>query len=284
MSPHPPLGSSTLGAGPHVTDEELLLDYYSESESADRASRRAHLEGCEACRALDREMRAVLALIDTAPAIEAPPGFGREMWARVEPHIAARAARSHWSWSAFAEATARLAPFRHAALAGGLAALLLASFMLGREWERAPHRDDPTTRVVGVTSPGGAAANTMTERLLRAEMEDHLERSQRVLVDLVNTDTVADVSLASDRTRAADLVADGRLYRRAADRVGDIEMRDLLEDVERVLVDVANGSSAPASKELNDVRTRIDEQDLVFRLRVAASEIRERQRRAQPTY
>jgi hypothetical protein len=90
--------------------------------------------------------------------------------------------------------------------------------------------------------------------------------------------------LASDRTRAADLVADGRLYRRAADRIGDVEMRDLLEEVERVLVDVANGSSASASKELNDVRARIGEQDLVFRLRVAGSEIRERQRRAQPTY
>jgi hypothetical protein len=277
VSPHPPLDSSaTLGAGPHVTDEELLLDYYRESESADRASRRAHLEACEACRALDREMRAVLALIDTAPAIEAPPGFGREMWARVEPHVAARAARRRSSWTVMS--------LRHWALAGGMAALLLASFLLGRVWERAPHNDDATPGAAGVSSRTGAATDTMTERLLRAEMEDHLERSQRVLVDLVNTDKAADVSLASDRTRAADLVADGRLYRRAADRVGDIEMRDLLEDVERVLVDVANGSSAPASKELNDVRTRIDEQDLVFRLRVAASEIRERQRRARTTY
>jgi hypothetical protein len=259
-----------------VTDEELLLDYYSESESADRASRRAHLEACEACRALDREMRAVLALIDTAPAIEAPPGFGREMWARVEPHIAARSMRRRSWWPAIA--------LRQYALVGGMAALLIASFTLGRVWERAPHREDPAPRVEGVTSAARGAVDSRTERLLRAEMEDHLERSQRVLVDLINTVDAADVSLASDRTRAADLVADGRLYRRAADRIGDVEMRDLLEDVERVLVDVANGSSASASNELKDVRARIDEQDLVFRLRVAGSEIRERQRRAQPTY
>jgi hypothetical protein len=260
---------------PHITDEEMLLDYYNESTSADRAARRAHLETCEACRALDREMRAVLALVDTAPSVEAPPGFGREMWARVEPHISARVARSRSPW---------LAPVRRWALAGGMAALLLASFMLGRVWERAPHREDPPPQVAGVTSPAPGGDDSSTERLLRAEMEDHLERSQRVLVDLINTVDAADVSLASDRTRAADLVADGRLYRRAADRIGDVEMRDLLEDVERVLVDVANGSSASASNELKDVRARIDEQDLVFRLRVAGSEIRERQRRAQPTY
>jgi hypothetical protein len=265
---------------PHITDEEMLLDYYNESPSADRAVRCAHLEKCEACRALDREMRAVLALVDTAPTIEAPPGFGREMWARVEPSISARATRRPW-WSAFANATASLAPVRHWALGVGMAALLLASFTLGRVWEGAPRRDEPAPQG---STPAVGATDAMTERLLRAEMEDHLERSRRVLVDVVNGDDAAAVSLASDRTRAADLVADGRLYRGAADRIGDVEMRNLLEDVERVLVDVANGSSGPASKELEDVRTRIDEQDLLFRLRVAGSEIRERQRRAQPTY
>jgi hypothetical protein len=272
----------------HITDEEMLLDYYNESASADRAARRAHLETCETCRALDREMRAVLALVDTAPTIEAPAGFGREMWARVEPHIAERVAQNRSSWaivSAFDPATARLGLARHWALGAGMVALLLASFTLGRVWERAPHRnDDAAPRVTRVATSSGDVSDAVTERLLRAQMEDHLERSQRVLVDLVNGDDAAAVSLASDRTRAADLVADGRLYRRAADRIGDVEMRNLLEDVERVLVDVANGSSGPASKELKDVRTRIDEQDLLFRLRVAGAEIRERQRRAQPTY
>ena len=67
----------------HVTDEELLLDYYGESAIIDRAERQSHLETCEACRTLDRELRAVLALVDTTPAVEAPPGFGRDMWARL---------------------------------------------------------------------------------------------------------------------------------------------------------------------------------------------------------
>jgi hypothetical protein len=272
VSEHQPIGPPT----PHVTDDELLLDYYNESEPADRASRAAHLAACDACRALDREMRAVLALVDTAPTLEAPPGFGREMWARVEPHLSSRTTRRRSWWAAIS--------LRQFALAGGMAVLLLGSFALGRVWERAPRKDDVEPRAGGAHVSEGRSPDSVTERLLRAEMEDHLERSQRVLVDLANNEDGGDVSLASDRSRAADLVADGRLYRRAADRIGDVEMRDLLEDVERVLVDVANGSADGSSKESNDVRTRIGEQDLLFRLRVAAADIRERQRREQPTY
>ncbi|HEY1308019.1 MAG TPA: hypothetical protein VGF24_30910 [Vicinamibacterales bacterium] len=259
--------------GRHVTDEDLLLDYYGESAPADRDERRAHLDACESCRALDREMRAVLTLVDTTPAVEAPPGFGREMWARIEPEISARMRpRTPWWRRIPSELLARRRVERWA-LAGGMAALLVAAFMLGRVWEQAPRRDAPSTD-----------ARTLRERLLQAEVEDHLDRSQRVLVDLVNADdTVAD-AFAGERMRAADLVAAGRLYRRSADAIGDVEMRDLLEDVERILVDVANEPSDGSSKDLTDVRMRITEQDLVFRLRLAASEIRERERRARPVW
>jgi hypothetical protein len=247
---------------PHVTDEELLLDYYDESASHDRAHRRAHIESCERCRALDRELRAVLSMVDQAPTMEAPPGFGREMWARIEPEISARLSRERRWW----------VPQRWA-LAGGMVTLLIGAFSLGRVWDT-PRSSDPAPAI---------DQSALSERLLKAEVEEHLERSQRVLVDLVNADDVV-TTVAADRDRAADLVAAGRLYRRSADVMGDVEMRDLLEDIERVLVDVANGPPDGSSKDLTDVRARISEQDLVFRLRVAASEMRERERRTRPTW
>jgi Putative zinc-finger len=74
----------------HVTDEDLMLDYYGERSSEERAAMRAHLDVCDSCRALERELRGVLALVDTEQVPEAPAGFEREMWARLEPQIAAR--------------------------------------------------------------------------------------------------------------------------------------------------------------------------------------------------
>jgi hypothetical protein len=129
-----------------------------------------------------------------------------------------------------------------------------------------------------------AESRTVSERLLRSEVEEHLERSQRVLVELANTDDSAPVMLASDRERAADLVAAGRLYRRSIEEIGDVETGDLLEAVERVLVEIANGPDVESSNDLSGVRARISDQDLIFRLRLMTAEMRAREQRARATW
>jgi hypothetical protein len=251
--------------GRHMTDEDLLLDYYGEGSPDQRAEMRAHLETCQACRALDRELRGVLALVDTEPMPEAPAGFEREMWARLEPHVVSGLSRierrGFWTFDS-----------SRWALAAAAGVLAVVSFTLGRVWAPAPASTSSSGSVAG--------AGSLSERLLRSEVEEHLERSQRMLVELANADDSAPVVLASGRDQAADLVAAGRLYRRSAEEMGDADTRDLLEDVERVLVEVANGPALETSNDLNSVRARISEQDLIFRLRLMTSAMRARERRA----
>jgi hypothetical protein len=240
----------------HLTDEELLLDFYREGSDDDRTRARAHLEQCEECRALDQELRAVLTAVDRAPITEPPSGFEREMWARIEPLLPVRQTwRTRWSGM-----------MPRLAVAASVGVLIVAAFMAGRIWNR-PAQESSTE----------ANDPVVTERLLRAEVEDHLERSQRMLVELVNADYEVGPPIAGDRTRAADLVAAGRLYRRSAVQVGDAEIGMLLEDLERVLVEVANGPADLTPEELARLRRRIDDQDLMFRVRVVAREMRERE-------
>jgi len=260
----------------HISDEDLLLDYYGEATPEQHAEMRAHVETCAECQALDRELRAVLALVDSEPVPDAPPGFEREMWARLEPLVSgfsrtnevrlkADTTRADTTWSF---------ELPRWALAASVAALAVGSFALGRVW------DTPTTPARVST----ADARELGERMLRSEVEEHLERSQRVFVELVNADDSAPVLLASDRERAADLVAAGRLYRRSAEEMGDADTRDLLEDVERVLVEIANGPEVESSNDLSEVRARITDQDLIFRLRVMTAGMQARERRARPTW
>jgi anti-sigma factor RsiW len=265
----------------HISDEDLLLDYYGEITPEQRAVMRSHLESCAECRALDRELRAVLALVDSEPMPEAPPGFEREMWARLEP-VVSRSSRtsvvsgvSRTNEVRLKADAARSFEFPRWALAASVAALAVGSFALGRIW------DTPTTSPQQVAN---SDARELSERMLRSEVEEHLERSQRVLVELANTDDSAPVLLASDRERAADLVAAGRLYRRSVEEMGDADTRDLIEDVERVLVEIANGPDVESSNDLSQVRARIADQDLIFRLRVMTAAMQARERRARPTW
>ena len=196
---------------------------------------------------------------------EAPAGFEHEMWARVEPHVV----------SGF-RPTLRTFDVPRWALAAAAAVLAVVSFTLGRVWAPAPSSTSSSASV--------ADARSLNERLLHSEVEEHLERSQRMLVELANADDSAPVMRASGRDQAADLVAAGRLYRRSAEEMGDADTRDLLEDVERVLVEVANGPAPETSNDLNSVRARISDQDLIFRLRLMTSAMRARERRATPSW
>jgi hypothetical protein len=246
MVPEPMMG--------HVTDEELLLDFYGEGTASDRTRVRAHLDQCPECRALDEELRAVLIVVETAPIDEPPSGFEREMWARVEPLLPIRRT---WRarWTAMGPRTA---------VAASIAALVVAAFAAGRVWDRPTAVPDRTPH-----------DQSVSERLLRAEVEDHLERSQRMLVELVNADDAVGAPITADQARAGDLVAAGRLYRRSAEQIGEAEIGGLLEDLERILVEVANAPPDISPGELARLRQSIANQDLLFRVRVVAREMRE---------
>lgn len=240
----------------HLTDEDLLLDFYGEGSAPDRQRVQAHLAECDGCRALDRDLRAVLSAVETTPITEPPSSFERDMWARIEPLLPIeRPWRTRWN-----------AMMPRLAVAASVAILMVAAFAAGRVWDRP------------AATPANAldSDRAMTERLLHAEVEDHLERSQRMLVELVNADYEPGAPMGGDRARAADLVAAGRLYRRSAEQMGESEIGGLLEDLERVLVEVANGPADVAPEDLARVRQQIDDQDLVFRVRVVAREMRER--------
>ncbi len=98
----------------------------------------------------------------------------------------------------------------------------------------------PTQAVVADGEPG---------RVLQAEVGDHLDRTQMMLVELVNAETDHSDVLAGEQARASDLVAVNRLIRQSAEQSGDGAIVSVLEDLERVLLEIAN---APANASSNE--------------------------------
>ena len=247
---------------PHLQDDDLVLHYYGEMPAAEERDAEAHLAACAECQVNYTKLQRVMAFVDSAPAIDAPPGFERMAWARLEPALPAR--RDNWfAWFVFSPA--RLA------FAAGVVMLIGAAFTAGRLMPRA--------------GTGGAAATqsaeTVRERILLVDLGDHLDRSQMVLVELVSAgDSTGDVDISTERERAEQLVAVNRLYRQTALSTGDTNMAAVLDDLERVLVDIAASPSTVSQDDLDSVRRRIDSNELLFKGRVISSQLRERQKAA----
>jgi hypothetical protein len=245
----------------HLTDDDLVLHYYGELGRDEEARAGEHLTGCPACHENYRRLQRVLAAVDeTAVTVPEPsPGFERTVWARLQPEIQSRPGRG-LSW--FVLSPARLA------WAAIVVLLVSGAFFAGRLSPRTPAgpAELPTT-----------AADQLRERILLIDLGDHLDRSQMVLVELVSTDGTGGVDISGERARAEQLVAANRIYRQTASETGDTAVVQLLDELERLLVDVAASPSQLSSQDLLDVQQRIESRSLLFKVRVLSSEVRERQ-------
>ena len=244
----------------HLTDDELILHYYGETAPDDEPRAAGHLQQCAPCRAEYAKLQRVLGSIDeSSVAIEPSPSFERTVWARLEPNL--KPARRGWvSWA--------LSP-APMALAAAVVVLVVGAFFAGRATSPTPA---PTAAVVS------AAVEHIRERILLSEVGEHLDRSQMALVELVSTDSDTSFDMSGERSRAEQLVADNRLYRQTAEETGDVTLSELLDEIERVLTEVAATPETGSSRDLADVRRRIESRDLLFKVRIVASEIRERQK------
>jgi hypothetical protein len=74
---------------------------------------------------------------------------------------------------------------------------------------------------------------------------------------------------------AEDLLDDNRLYRQTARTTGDNSMASVLDDLERVLLEIAHSPSEISSQQLNDLREQIESRGLLFKVRVLGSAARD---------
>ena len=259
MNPNPEPG--TMNAEPtiaHLSDDTLVLHYYGEMTPGEEADAAEHLRSCPRCQEGLRKLQRVLAVIDEKALAgpELPEHFERTVWARLEPNL--QQSRGGWrSWLA-------LTPGRLAA-AAMVVLLIGAAFMAGRLLPRSP---DATA----------VTADQLRERIMLVDLGEHLDRSQMMLVELVSADERDSVNISGERARAEQLVSANRLYRQTAMATGDAGISDLLDELERVLVDLAASPETLSPEQLSEVRHRIEARSLLFKVRVVSADVRQRQK------
>jgi hypothetical protein len=160
---------------------------------------------------------------------------------------------------------ARWFSWKPLAAAVAMAGLLVAAFLAGRTWRK----------------PAGslAADPQVRERVLMVAVGDHLERSQMVLVELANAGAPSNgpLDISYEQRAAEDLVESNRLYRQTAMSQGDAATADVLEELERVLLDIAHSPPEVSAKQLEDLRKEIESRGILFKVKVFGTQVEERQ-------
>jgi hypothetical protein len=231
----------------HATEEQLVLLYYGEAQDSDDIE--THLAACEECRAGYRALQGVLNTVDSAPLPERGPDYGQAAWQRIEKRLQRRR-RFQWTqWWIWAPA---------------MAGLLLAAFLAGRFTRPA--------------APAAASAGQVRERILLVAVGDHLERSQMVLAELSNAPgSKGNTDISDERRLAGELLDDNRLYRQTAGTTGNAGMASVLDDLERVLIEIAHSPSEISSDQLEDLQRDIRDRGLLFKVRVLGTQVREQE-------
>jgi hypothetical protein len=225
----------------HLSDEQIVSIYYDGAAT----EARQHLDTCPQCRLAFEHTRSLLHEARDYPVPERSASYGGEVWTRLLPRLPAPPHRRAW--------------LRWWTIAPAMAAMLALAFFAG-------------VLTQSRTNIAGTSAKAR-ERVLLIAMGDHLDRSQIVLAEIVNN-SPGSIDLSDERTRARDLVDQNRLLRQTALHNGDTMQAALLDELERALLDIANSPEKVTDADLESLRGRIEEQNLLFKVRVFSTNVR----------
>ena len=95
-----------------------------------------------------------------------------------------------------------------------------------------------------------------------------------VLFEVANANPKQELDISAEQERASDLVSESRLYRQTAAHTGDTAIAGVLDDLDRVLLEIAHAPSRLTPEDLQKMRQRLEAEGILFKIRVLGSNVR----------
>jgi hypothetical protein len=231
----------------HLSEEQFVMKHFGDSLDGNSEQ---HLAGCGQCRAELEKLAAMLAQVKPRAVPELPEYYEQQVWLRLRDRLPAKSGLAWWP---------------KLAAAGVVALLVVAAFLAGTRW-RSAHQSDL------------AGNKPNTDRIVLVAVGNHLERSQMLLVEIMGADAKQPVELSSEQAQARDLLDSNRLLRVSAKRAGDPAIDSTLDQLERVLAELANSPDGMTPQDLQRLQSTIEQQGLLFKVRVVGNKVRQTRR------
>lgn len=252
----------------HLSGGELVGYYYGEDAAGSRAESERHLETCAECaqalRDLENDLKEIKAAGEAgALGFSEPPArdasYGRRVWASLASSLEAYPARKR--------AGLRLNLWQSLAYGAACAVLVAGAFYAGRQWE---HRQLPA---VAQKAPQRAAAR---QPVLIVVLGDHLDRSERLLVELKHTDAGNEEMAVPLRDEARTLLAANRICRQNAKKADDPELTKALARLDHLLGELASQPDGLDPETIERLQKEMNRDNLLFEVRILRSRIPDR--------
>jgi anti-sigma-K factor RskA len=238
----------------HLSHDELIDHIY--GEGAQGAA--DHLKACAACADAHRALKADLAEIPTPTAEEPDAAYEERLWNAISPQLVPYPQRRR-IWL-------RPALWLSLSVAGACAALIVAAFYAGRVWE---HGHQP--RITASISPAPPQ-----KKIVVVLLSDHLERSERLLLQLKHANADDTAMLVPIRDEARSLLATNRMCREEAEKAGDPGMTAALDRLNQLLTQLADQPGGLNAAAISKLQDEMNAEGLLLEVRVLRSRLPER--------
>jgi hypothetical protein len=235
---------------------------YEELNSRQQKIFEDHLSSCETCSAEYQQLSWTLKVMDHREIPVAQPEYWQNYWARLSERLPAKMPRIFWpDWRSWFPPVAL--PGRPALIPLVAALLLVATgIFIGR-----------TTLLRG-PGPGVPVQATVFDPSLIAEFNElassYLERTKMVLMGLNNFDPRMDdpaaLNVSRHRDLSQELLLQGRMLRNHQVTAADPRMQILIDEIERVLLQVANSSGEDPMWTVRMAQEGIDKNSILLRI------------------
>jgi hypothetical protein len=248
----------------HLSKEELLDHHFGESPG----SVQRHLDGCAHCSrafaALERDLREVGRMEPP----EQDEAWARHVWYKLSPTLDPYPERRRGLlrggfWPVLAYITA-------------CALLAAGAFYAGSQWQQRHEpvvAANPPAPAAPAASAAPAAPKPGRQHIVLVVLGDHLDRSERLLVELKHADAGSAAMVTPLRDEARTLLAANRACRQDARKFGDPALAAALDRLDRLLTQLANQPGGLNAATLSHLQTQMNAEGLLFEVRVLRSRI-----------
>ena len=241
-----------------MSKDRMIEALYGELGPSEKERFDEHMRSCQECASEYSVLGATLRLMDKRERPDPGPEFWDGYWDRLSR-------RKVWEEAGEAPRTsigARLVRAlsgipRWSYQAAGAAALLLVGILIG-------------SRLITPPAPVSTATRGAVESGAVMQAGNFIERSKILLLGLVNYDSATEDAYAFDlgrkKTMSRELAAEAPAIRSALNERGQKRLRDLVSDLELIMMQIANLGSGQDVEGVEFIKQGVDRRGIFFKI------------------